>query len=77
MAERVFIEQGQMMDASNLVEPDETAASRSCSDRIMPAFASLSKPVGTSVSITVFAASETIVVNWDPFLLSSSANLIP
>ena len=63
IAESDFIEQGQTMDASNFVEPEETDASRSCSERIGLVLASLLKPSGTSVAITVFAASETIVVN--------------
>lgn len=66
-----------MMEASNFVEPDEITAPRSCSDRIGPVLASRSNPSVISVAITVLAASETIVVSWDPLLCNSSANLIP
>ena len=66
-----------MIEASNFTEPEEITAPRSCSERIGPVLVSLSNPCGTSVAITVFAASETIVVSWDPVLFNSSANLIP
>jgi len=77
IADSDFIEQGQMMEASDFTEPDENTSLRSCSDRIGPVLASRSNPSGTSVAMTILAASETIVVSWDPLLFNSSANLIP